>query len=570
MGDPLQRVRSGDPIPARAATWNAILDAALAHQRRKLGDAGGPLDADVIDPANTILVKNPNSSITAWPAFSVLAYGDPVGPSPEDGVGERHAVQERPCFQGATPTDPCDPFVITLEPIAGQKIGRAACAGAVVVQIAVSDEAHTHARPLAGTTAHLISSGVGVPVVWKESGTGTKWAIVLLGGCSGVALGGNYYAVNPLAEFFDAPDTDRSFCLVGSSYVVARATVAKIPAGMGVLLFATANFEVCYTLGESDFTTGGGQTVSGPGPTPITGDYGFFSVDFRTVMFSGDPLGGSPGPELGFPGPGGVVVKGGAHQIRVSAGTSVGQIWLPWGDLTSVPADRCVEGAQTAGVFLGGIYSGVVAGYPMYYEPAAYDRWAAIQMTASGVSYSNVTDRGCAIHVLPVCGVIPATRPGTCTPYSGGSPPPPPTTSYNCVGGFCVEVIGGGGAYATLADCVASPCSSPPPPPPPPPPPCTCSDMVGQVATLVVPDGPHAGTYTGTWTTSGGIQYCNITIDTGATQVRCDSGSSGPSIDNVDYSGLTLGAITSCAGGVTVLTFPGVGFGSTGDLTVTT
>ena len=41
--------------------------------------------------------------------------------------------------------------------------------------------------------------------------------------------------------------------------------------------------------------------------------------------------------------------------------------------------------------------------------------------------------------------------------------------------------------------------SSPPPPPPPPPPPtsnCTACDLVGNYPTLVVPDGPNAGTWT--------------------------------------------------------------------------
>src|SRR4051812_31056459 len=100
MGNPLRNVNTGDPIPQKRATWNAILDAARANLRRKPTEANGaPLDADLIDPANTVIVYNPGSSVTTWPEFSVLAYGDPLdGNNPATGEAERFAASERPAF----------------------------------------------------------------------------------------------------------------------------------------------------------------------------------------------------------------------------------------------------------------------------------------------------------------------------------------------------------------------------------------------------------------------------------------------------------------------------------------
>ncbi|MFO0806029.1 MAG: hypothetical protein U0791_23230 [Gemmataceae bacterium] len=180
-GDPLRPVRPGghSPLVRDTRAVNAVLAAARDFQQRRRGAGGAePLEA----PLNATLVadmKYDGSSITTLAAHSVLAYGTPlIDPAV---AGSRHDAQQAPAFVGATPTDANKPFAITLDPIKGQQLGRAAIAGLAVVQVDVVSTSHWRAKPIVGSSAKLRScSSGGVPILAKDSGTGTKWAMVLL------------------------------------------------------------------------------------------------------------------------------------------------------------------------------------------------------------------------------------------------------------------------------------------------------------------------------------------------------------------------------------------------------
>jgi hypothetical protein len=91
--------------------------------------------------------------------------------------------QRTVAMQGGVPTaDDIAKFVVLQEPLATQRIGQAVLSGTTAVKIDVTDESHTAAEMEEGEFGHLKSASSGsARILWKESGTGVKWAIVRLG-----------------------------------------------------------------------------------------------------------------------------------------------------------------------------------------------------------------------------------------------------------------------------------------------------------------------------------------------------------------------------------------------------
>ena len=108
---------------------------------------------------------------------------------PADDFAEFHS---RSVFTGEIPTTASHAngrFAILAEPIADGEYGRAYINNIAVVQINVTDEAHCFADIADGVTANLESTTSGPCVIlWKETGTGTKWGIVRFSGGGGTRL----------------------------------------------------------------------------------------------------------------------------------------------------------------------------------------------------------------------------------------------------------------------------------------------------------------------------------------------------------------------------------------------
>ena len=102
------------------------------------------------------------------------------------------AFTSRVVFEGAVPAEDAytdGRFVICAEPIRPGGIGRAWADGIVITKISVSDEAHVYASLKDGDASQLESSQTGLcTILWKESGTGTKWAVIRFGAGSGNGL----------------------------------------------------------------------------------------------------------------------------------------------------------------------------------------------------------------------------------------------------------------------------------------------------------------------------------------------------------------------------------------------
>jgi hypothetical protein len=173
-GDALKKVKSGDRLAIPAATFNTFIDAANDFRRRQQDGGGGPA-AD--RPREHILVRNDSGE--DLDRFGILGGDAPVI-LPADNLDE---FKNRVVLSGVTPTaDHAGRFAVLQEPLADGAIGRACVCGVSPVQVDVIDENHGFAEVEEGETGSLQSAESGsATLLYKESGTGLKWAVVQLG-----------------------------------------------------------------------------------------------------------------------------------------------------------------------------------------------------------------------------------------------------------------------------------------------------------------------------------------------------------------------------------------------------
>ena len=187
-GTELAKVQRGDPLIIRASTFNAMIDAAIAHRRGRLG-VGRTATRHA---GQSVVVKIKNNSGAARSRFDVLGIDGPLF----DPATYPDSYKQQVSLKGITPAADTHEgnFAILLEPLAAGGIGRAAIAGMTIVKVNVPDEAaeaYDYAEIADATTGYLAKSETGsARVVTIESGTGTKWAVVNLAANSGAGGAG--------------------------------------------------------------------------------------------------------------------------------------------------------------------------------------------------------------------------------------------------------------------------------------------------------------------------------------------------------------------------------------------
>jgi hypothetical protein len=113
--------------------------------------------------------------------FHVLAIDGPLF-DPDDDDGEQ-AFQNTVALKGVKPADDTPPgqFVIARAPIKDGSIGLCVVHGVTPVRILIEDEDHEFADLKADETVLVSTGSGGTAILWKESGTGEKWAVVEIG-----------------------------------------------------------------------------------------------------------------------------------------------------------------------------------------------------------------------------------------------------------------------------------------------------------------------------------------------------------------------------------------------------
>ncbi len=174
--DPYAKISPGEILPGLPARpWNDMLD---MLSEWKAGDFD-KTDPTRPLPAGAGIISVRNDTGSALPRFSVLGItGFLISPT-----GNLQQFKNKPCLTASTPaaTD-LERFVITQEPCREDGICRALLLGITPVQIDVVDATDDYADLIAADTTQLQSQPYGSAwIVYKESGTGTKWGLVVHG-----------------------------------------------------------------------------------------------------------------------------------------------------------------------------------------------------------------------------------------------------------------------------------------------------------------------------------------------------------------------------------------------------
>ena len=160
----MQKVHQGEKITIKASTWNSFIDAANFAKDSKLNNWGKPLKSGV--SAGIVLVKNMEAQ--ARDRFTALVItGICISPD----ANEDEFLSCVPVFEGSKMTEARadKPYVILMEPIASQAIGRAMILGVTPAKVVVNDSEDGFAVPRPGSqTGELESSSTGVArILWK-------------------------------------------------------------------------------------------------------------------------------------------------------------------------------------------------------------------------------------------------------------------------------------------------------------------------------------------------------------------------------------------------------------------
>ena len=178
--DPFAKVMPGQTLQIPAAAYNAFVDAARSHRGNQTDATSDPIR----EPGRAGLVPTRNDSGALVPRFGILGVDSPLF-TPSDALD---AFKRRVTLAGSTPADASHTgrFVIALEPIAPGALGMACASGLCAVQVDFPPDDGRERRFVDiadGVTGNLKAGDSGAAtILWREAGTGVRWAIVRLGG----------------------------------------------------------------------------------------------------------------------------------------------------------------------------------------------------------------------------------------------------------------------------------------------------------------------------------------------------------------------------------------------------
>jgi hypothetical protein len=274
-GNPFKKLAKGDELSISATAFNALMDVA----QREYGGAGSAGAGGAQVAGDHVVCRVLNNSGAAVDRFAVLGVDDAAITYADN----PNAFKSVPIISGVTPTVPdfVGYFIITLEPIRDGKIGRCLLAGLVPVQIAVANAGDEWADVKDDDATQLQSGSAGAAqILWKESGTGTKWAWVRLG---------------PPAKLYEAKITAKTAINGGIRWKytieLGRFDMTSSPSTGGRWV-ADTGAGTCYAFNSAEdmntFTSGTGAI--GTGNTNVTQSDG--TVDGSACKLVPLPVGG--------------------------------------------------------------------------------------------------------------------------------------------------------------------------------------------------------------------------------------------------------------------------------------
>lgn len=184
----MNKLTRGDKLgKLSAAALNRLPDLIAAHDRGN--SSQGDSDSGTSARDGIVLISNKTGS--SLPAFSVVGLDAAVfSPAESPTVFQQVLAFDAKVptggeqISGSPTTNYRGKFAILLEPApaGASKATAALVIGVTAARLLVTDEAHEWADIDPGQTGQLRSGETGTAqILWKESGSGAKWAIVRLG-----------------------------------------------------------------------------------------------------------------------------------------------------------------------------------------------------------------------------------------------------------------------------------------------------------------------------------------------------------------------------------------------------
>lgn len=247
-GDGMKKPRTGERLIIPARTQGRIIEAAIRSERQTPPLIGSNYPAAPDIYSHTIYVKN--NSGTDRGAHAVLGIDGVLF----DKADNEHEFRYNTTLDGALPLSKSHTgkYVILAEPIESGKIGRAYAAGSIcAAKIDVISSEHQWAEIVDSDADQLGSANRGsARILWKESGTGVKWALIQASGMS--------WPVMAQAHGFTANGTFTS-----PDYVTQLTMIAVGGGGKGGDYGSDASLVLGDGDGSATFSRGGGGGAGG-------------------------------------------------------------------------------------------------------------------------------------------------------------------------------------------------------------------------------------------------------------------------------------------------------------------
>jgi hypothetical protein len=176
-----RKVTPGTPIrdALTARFYNDTVDVQAAFKSGRLGVGGQ--QQSLARQLGLDIVRVKNTSETDAPLGGVLGLSSWIF-DPGDGLPQFKSQGANFTCVSPVEADHFGSFVVPVETIAAGRIGWAAISGVCKVQLDVDDTTDMFAHPITADFNKLQAGPVGTcRILVKESGTGTKWALVQLG-----------------------------------------------------------------------------------------------------------------------------------------------------------------------------------------------------------------------------------------------------------------------------------------------------------------------------------------------------------------------------------------------------
>lgn len=175
-GDPFKQVFAGQPLKIPSLAWNELMRLAQAN-RARVGDVGdGPFTGPEIP---TVTVRNDSGGAVGQ--YGVLGINSVIIAPTQNA----HLFQSVIGLAGITPSTASHmgKFVVLAEPLANGQIGKGWAEGVFPAKISITNVTHKFADIKAADASLLLSGTTGsARILWAESGTGSKMAIVRIEG----------------------------------------------------------------------------------------------------------------------------------------------------------------------------------------------------------------------------------------------------------------------------------------------------------------------------------------------------------------------------------------------------